>query len=163
MTIQNWVYFSEIVSAAAVVITLAYVALQIKQTNTATHRQMYIAAATGLSDYWRALAQDYSLYELFVSMLRSPGELSRTEKGRAYIVMDSYLTLMESYYLHNQQYGEKLSQERWERILARMFSTPGGNEYWRRRRFAYHDEFAAYIDTLLSPPEPPAPPPGGTA
>ena len=77
--------------------------------------------------------------------------------------MDSYLTLMESYYLHNQQYGEKLSQERWERILARMFSTPGGNEYWHRRRFAYHDEFAAYIDTLLSPPEPPAPPPGGTA
>jgi len=162
MTIQNWVYFSEIVSAAAVVITLAYVALQIKQTNTATHRQMYMAAATDLSDYWRALAQDYSLYELFVSMLRSPAELSRTEKGRAYIVMDAYLTLMESYYLHNQQYGEKLSQERWERILGRMFSTPGGNEYWQRRRFAYHDEFAAYIDTLLSPPEPPAPPPDGS-
>lgn len=157
MTIQNWVYLSEIVSAAAVVITLAYVALQIKQTNTATHRQMYIAAATGLSDYWRALAQDYPLYELFVSMLRSPTELSRTEKGRAYIVMDSYLTLMESYFLHNRQYGEKLSQERWERILSRLFGTPGGQEYWQRRRFGYHDKFADYIDSLLS--QPPAAPP----
>ena len=153
MTIQDWVPVSEIVGAVAVVVTLAYVAIQIRQTNTTTHRQMYQEAATALSEYWRALAQDYPLYELFVSMLRAPAELSRAEKGRAYIVMDSYLTLMESYYLHNRQYGEKLSQERWERILSRMFGTPGGNEYWQKRRFAYHDKFALYIDKLLAGPD----------
>lgn len=157
MTIQNQVYMSEIVTAAAVVITLAYVALQIKQTHTATHRQMSMAAA-GLSDYWRALAQDYPLYELFVSMLRAPDGLSRTEKGCVYIVMDSHLTLMESYYLHNRQYCEKLSQERWERILSRMFHTRGGNEYWHQRRFGCHDDFANYIDFLMSPHTAAAPP-----
>ncbi len=155
MTIQDWVSVSEIVGAAAVVVTLAYVALQIRQTNTATHRQMYIESVAGLSEYWRSLAQDYPLYELFVSMLRAPAELSRTEKGRAFIVMDSYMTLMESYYLHNRQYGEKLSQERWERVLGRLFSTPGGNEYWLKRRFGYHDEFATYIDNLQIAPNTP--------
>jgi hypothetical protein len=158
MTIQTWALFSEIVGAVAVVVTLAYVALQIKQSNTATHRQMYMAAAAGLAEYWVTLAQDYPLYELFVSMLRAPAELSRTDKERAYLVMDSYLTLMESYYLHNRQYGEDISQARWERILRRMFATPGGNEYWLKRRFAYHDEFAGYVDRLLSVPDISAPP-----
>jgi len=150
MTIQDLGAVGEVVGGIAVIATLVYLASQIRQSNIATHRLMYANAAEKISDYWLNLASNFELYELYVQMLRTPDELSRQESERAYLVLDSYLTLMESYYLHNRQYGETLSQQRWERVLARIFGTPGGRRYWSRRRVAFQDEFAGYLDGIVS-------------
>lgn len=150
MTIQDFGALGEVIGGIAVIVTLIYLGLQIRQFNIATHRQMYASAAEKISDYWLSLAKDFELYELYGRMLRDPEELSRQESARAYLVLDSYLTLMESYYLHNRQYGETLSQERWKRILARIFATPGGQQYWLRRRMAFQDEFARYLDAIIA-------------
>ena len=81
-------------------------------------------------------------------MLRDPEDLTEHDQNRGYLVMDSYLSLMESYYLHNREYGEDLSQERWGRMLRRMFDTPGGRKYWEKRRASFHAEFAKYLDAV---------------
>ncbi len=148
MNIQDLGAIGEIIGGVAVIATLIYLAMQIKQANVATHRNMYAQAATALSEYWLALAKDPELYESFTTMLRAPETLSEADRNRGYLVMDSYLSLMESYFLHNRQYGEQLSQERWGRMLLRLFDTPGGQEYWRRRRASFHADFAKYLDEL---------------
>ncbi len=149
MNLQDLAAIAEVVAGAAVIASLVYLALQIRQSNTATHRQMYMEAASTLSEYWLALAQDYPLYEKLTTMLRAPDELSNPEKEQAYLLFDSYMSLMESFYLHNQEYGENTSQERWGRILGRMLNAPGGTEYWLNRRFYFHGEFSIYVDSLF--------------
>lgn len=149
MTIQDLGALGEIIGAVAVIITLIYLAVQLRQSNRATHRLMYSNAAEKVSDFWANLASNIELFELYTRMLTDPDGLSRQESERAYLVLDAFLSLMESYYLHNRQYGETLSQERWERILERIFASPGGRQYWARRRFAFQREFADYLDGIV--------------
>ena len=130
MTIQDLGAIGELVGGAAVIATLIYLAIQVKQSNVSTHRNMYAQGATAISNYWLTLAKDPELYRTFTSMLRNPESLSRQELDQGYLVMDSYLSLMESYYLHNAEYGEEISQQRWARILRRMLSLTGGQKYW---------------------------------
>lgn len=69
---------------------------------------------------------------------------------QGHTVIESYFSLMEGYYLHNFEYGEKLAQERWSRVLRRLLSMPGGSLYWAQNRWKFHAEFAKYIDSLQS-------------
>jgi hypothetical protein len=149
MTVQDLGALGEIIGAVAVIITLIYLAVQMRQSNRATHRLMYSSAAEKVSDFWADLASNIELFELYTRLLTDPDGLSRQESERAHLVLDAFLALMESYFLHNRQYGETLSQERWERILSRIFATPGGRLYWARRRFAFQRDFAEYVDGIV--------------
>lgn len=150
MNIQDLAAIGEFVGGIAVLATLIYLALQVRQTNIATHRSIYAEAATTISDFWLSLAKDPALHGNFIDTLRESDELSEHDRDRGYLVMDSYLSLMESYFLHNRQYGERQSQERWRRTLTRLFGTPGARTYWRRRRWSFHDEFATYVDGIIA-------------
>lgn len=150
MNIQDLGAIGEIVGGVAVIATLVYLSVQMRQANIATHRSMYAQAATSISDFWLSLARDYPLYEAFAAMLRDAEGLTRQEIHQGYLVMDAYLSLLESYFLHNSQYGETLSQERWERLLRRMFQTAGGRKYWEARRESFHRDFSKYVDGILA-------------
>ena len=151
MSIQDLGAIGEMIGGVAVILTLIYLALQIRQTNKTTHRQMYGQAATAISEYWFNLAREPELHDLYRKMLMEPSQLARSDLERGFLVLDAYLSLMESYFLHNRQYHEDLSQQRWRRILAQVFNTPGGEMYWQKRRYAFHDEFADYLSSIVEP------------
>lgn len=150
--IQDLGSIGEVVGAIAVIATLVYLSRQIAQSNTATHRQMYSQAATAVSEFWLNLAREPELYELFRRMLTTPDQLQKHEVERAFLVLDSYLSLLEAYYLHNQEFGEVLSQDRWERVLRQLLHTEGGRMYWAKRKFAFHSDFAEYLSPFVKAP-----------
>ena len=150
MSIQEWGAIGEVIGGIAVVVTLIYLSIQLKQSNVTTHRNMYAQAAVAISDFWLNLAREPELHQLYLSMLHAPESLDEAQNQRAYLVMNGYLSLMESYYLHNQEYGERLSQERWSRILSRLLDSPGGRRYWSRRKAHFHQEFSDYVQTLVA-------------
>jgi len=153
-TIQDWGALGEIIGGLAVLFTIFYLALQLRRSTRATHRQTYQAAADSVARFALDLAHDPELQGLFRIGLRSPETLSEPDLFRAFSVLDAYRALMESFYLHNLEFDEVLSQERWQRILSRILSTPGGALYWKNRKWQYHAQFASYMDSLardLSP------------
>lgn len=158
MDFQDLGSIGEIVGALAVIVTLVYLSRQIAQANSATHRQMYSQAATSVSEFWLSLAKDPELYELFRRMVSNPDELTRLERERAFLVLDAYLSLLESYYLHNREFGEVLSQDRWNRVLDQILNTNGGRLYWRKRHSAFHSDFAAHLTSIITD----TPPASGT-
>ena len=149
MDIQDFGALGEVVGAVAVIATLVYLARQIRQANNSTHRQMYAQAATAVSEFWFNLAKEPELHALFQQMLSAPDSLTPQELERSYLVLDGYLALMESYYLHNREFKETESQDRWRRILERMMNAPGAVPYWQKRQFAFHEDFSAYISSLV--------------
>jgi hypothetical protein len=151
MTIQDWGALGEVAGGLAVIITLIYLIVQLKHNARATHRQTYNAAAEAVSRFSMELARDSSLNQVYRATLRSP--LSDEDRTQGFAVLDAYFTLMESYYLHNTAFGEKLSQERWARTMGRILATPGGNRYWPARAWQFHDEFAAYVRGLIVEPQ----------
>ena len=149
MTIQDWGAIGEIVGGLAVVVTLIYLAVQLKQSNLSTHRAMYASAAEAVADFWLDLAKHPELFECYQSALHAPEGMLAAKRDQGFLVLDAYMSLMESYFLHNRTYGEITSQARWSRTLAHIFNMPGGRLYWQGRRIAFHDDFASYVDDLV--------------
>lgn len=148
LTIQDWGSIGEVVGGLAVLVTVVYLAIQLRHSTQAAHRHTYNAAADSMAQFSWNLAKNPYLQKLYRTMLRAPDSLSDDELLQAETILDAYLTLMESYYLHNIEFGEKLSQARWGRIISRIVTTPGGRRYWQQRRWQFHEEFANYVDGL---------------
>ena len=148
MTIQDWGAIGEAVGGVAVLITLVYLALQLRRTTRAAHRQTYTAGAEAISRFSFDLARNPQLHSLYRRALQAPDSLEFEEQTQANAILDSYFSLMEGYYLHNIEYGEKLAQDRWSRILRRLLSMPGGGAYWAAHKWKFHVKFVDYIDSL---------------
>jgi hypothetical protein len=148
MSIQDWGAIGEAVGGAAVLVTLVYLALQLRRTSRVAHRQTYNAGAEAISRFLFELAENPGLHLLYRRSLQEPEKLEKDELLQGHTVIESYFSLMEGYYLHNFEYGEKLAQERWSRVLRRLLSMPGGSVYWAQNRWKFHAEFAKYIDSL---------------
>lgn len=149
MSIQDWGAVGELIGALAVLFTLLYLALQVRQSNLATHRSMYANAAEAIADFWMELAKNPALYDSYRACLRDAQGISSEERERGWLVLDAYMSLMESYYLHNRAYGEVLSEQRWTRTLTHLLNLPGGRRYWKTRRIAFHEDFAVYVDAMV--------------
>lgn len=148
MTIQDWGAIGEIIGGIAVLATLVYLAVQLRQNARVTHRQTYNNAADSVSRFSMSLAENPGLLRSYRLTLRSPDELDSDSRLQGFAVLDAYFTLMESYYLHNTAFGEVLSQERWSRTISSILATPGGAQYWHQRSWQFHDGFAGYVNTL---------------
>jgi hypothetical protein len=151
LTVQDWGAVGELIGAVAVIVTIIYLALQLKRSARATHRQTYHAAAEAIAEFSLTLARDQALNDRFRGALQTPDALLASDLNSGFAALDAYLALMESFYLHNREFGERLSQERWDRMLRRLFATPGAQRYWRERCWQFHAEFAAYVDALAHP------------
>jgi len=149
LTIQDWGSIGETVGGIAVLVTVVYLAIQLRHSTQAAHRQTYSAGADSIAQFSWNLAKNPYLQKLYRTMLSAPDSLSDDELLQAETILDAYLTLMESFYLHNMQFGEKLSQDRWGRTLSRIFAMPGGQRYWVQRRWQFQEEFANYVDELM--------------
>jgi hypothetical protein len=150
MTIQDWGAIGEAIGGIAVLFTLVYLALQLRRMTRAAHRQTYTAGAEAISRFSFDLAKNPELHFLYRRALREPDAPGFEESAQAHAILDSYFSLMEGYYLHNIEYGEKLAQERWSRILRRLFSVPGGRAYWADHNWKFHVKFVDYINSLRS-------------
>jgi hypothetical protein len=148
MTIQDWGAIGEAVGGIAVLFTLVYLALQLRRTTRVAHRQTYSAGAEAISRFSFELAQNPQLNSVYRRALKDPNALKSDELIQAHAILDSYFSLMEGYYLHNIEYGEKLAQDRWSRILRRLLSMPGGGAYWADHQWKFHVKFVDYINSL---------------
>ena len=150
MTIQDWGAIGGAIGGIAVLFTLVYLALQLRRTTRVAHRQTYTAGAEAISRFSFDLAKNPELHLVYRRALQDPDALGFEELAQAHAILDSYFALMEGYYLHNMEYGEKLAQERWSRILRRLLSMPGGRAYWADHSWKFHVQFVDYINSLQS-------------
>lgn len=79
MNIQDYGAIGEIVGGVAVIATLIYLSVQMRQANIATHRSMYAQAATSISEFW--LSQE-RWEQLLRRMLRTAGGRKYRETRR---------------------------------------------------------------------------------
>lgn len=148
LSLQDLGAVGELVGGIAVLVTLIYLAVQVRQASVTTHRQIYGQSAAAISEFWLDLAKDPQLHADYLRALREPEHADFEATQRGYLVLDAYFSLLESFYLHNLEYGEHASQERWARIICRILDTPGGRSYWSRRSDYFHQQFSDYVRSL---------------
>ena len=78
MSLEQYAYLAEIVAAMAVVPSLIYLAVQVRQSNAQTRAAARFAFVEATGDINAVIAQDKSVASLWRRGLRSPEDLART-------------------------------------------------------------------------------------
>ena len=142
----------EVVGAAGVIITLAYLASQIRQNN----RSQRLAASSSLehdvTQIRLALATDPDLLRILKTGLREPAALSETEVARFSMICVLFFQVA-SFAFENERDGFHY----WSSmgyVLSSYSGQPGFRQWWSEwgGRRAFSPEFAAEVERHLSSP-----------
>jgi hypothetical protein len=142
---------AEMLGAIAVLISIVYLAIQVKQ-NTEENR---ILRAQGLvtanADANALIANNSELSEIVRAGMIDFDALSEKEQFRFSTIFFSFMSKYD--FAYHQRTADRLDEKFWERTayeIGVFINLPGANQWWRRDKPRFSLEFAAYVDELLS-------------
>jgi hypothetical protein len=151
---MNWEAISaigEIVGAIAVIVTLIYLAVQVRRGTTATQAASIQAAAATDHEFLLAIGSDSVTAQLWSSYLAAPETLPDDQKMQGHLLMASLLRRLENIQIQNQL--GTLSPEGWQSRQA-MFNviarSRGYSAFLDSSMAAFLNEnFAKYMAQLI--------------
>jgi len=157
MNLQDLAAISEIIAALAVVISLIYVAIQIRQNNRQldenTNAVRASAVYSGLHlifDNRIAIFNDGETADIFYRGLEDPEELSAVEKTRFRLIFANAVDALFNTFSQTKASG--FSPETWEAQEAtarRLMGTAGGRWFWSNYRHEYREDFRVEFDGIM--------------
>ncbi len=153
MSLEQASYLSQIVGAIAVLASLLFIALQIRQ-NTESQRVVAVSTlANAIAAINVPAMQSPALGEALAKATRDWKGASREQRVLAHFFLFSYFKLGENaWYQHQRGVLETTQWAGWETMLRVFYHSVGVREdWWPRRRRAYSPEFQAYLANTPPP------------
>ena len=151
----------ELAAAIAVVLSLLFVGLEIRQNSATVQNAAAQAVHENFAAWYTSAQSDADLLALSTKGMRDYSSLSEIEKAQ-------FIAMFMAFSLHTQdaffkRKEESLSPELfrgWEYVSMNFFSTPGGKAFWDERGYMFADDFQDYIvnDIMAREPHPMARP-----
>jgi hypothetical protein len=153
LTLTDLASIAQVVGALAVVISLVYVALQVKSNSAAVRSASGTAANAAVQNWYMDLGSNQQISALYVRAMTSPEPLPRDEEFQ-FIVMTHALMLafQNSYFLERERTIDVELREAMTVTILGVKDLPGFRRYWRQRRSYFLKGFADYADELLARP-----------
>jgi hypothetical protein len=146
----------EIVGALGVIISLIYLASQIRTQN----RESRLAAATEWTSQWSnfvgSLAENPRLAEVWIKGLRDFSSLNESEVIQFSSQAGRFFRVAEG--LHDQYAQGRLAPKTWRgigRTIEDVMCYPGVKKWWPTRSHWYSEEFTAYVKPFFDSADPP--------
>ncbi|MEN8374802.1 MAG: hypothetical protein ABFS34_05080 [Gemmatimonadota bacterium] len=151
MNVQNWEAIGavgEIVGAVAVVLTLLYLAKQIRQSS----RSVEIGALRDTTSFWHRwsemLATSPGLAEVVAKGSDSYEALTEAEKLRYGAFVQSFFDSVEAFRDLVVKFRVSRDLAVLESILARRLAVPGVYAWWRENTEDYDADFVAWVEEV---------------
>ena len=146
MTFQDLGSIGELIAAIATLVTLAYLALQLKQNTTALKSQTFQQSSMDMSLTANSISSDGELAKIIIKAENGLNALSSDEKLRFHFWMLVAVRRFEAIYIQ-ALYGsiERKRIEGFERSILSLLSNVG-SEWGNKTKSALSDEFIAYAD-----------------
>ncbi len=140
---------ADLVGASGVVITLFYLALQLKEQN----RQSRLAATRDLARDWgnglNELAKDDDRFNLYMRAIQGYENLSGGERVKAYWLFSSVWRAVELQRLHLQEGHFSAEQfDRTEYRIKEMASFPGMRQWWSANKQQFSPDFVQHVEKI---------------
>ncbi len=141
---------SNFVAAIAIVFTLAYLAIQIRQNTSALRSTTTQAVHDQASDFYDMLASDSSLVTLLSEGLETPDKLTETEMARFFSVLFSVCFRMQNWYYQTElDVIDEAAFESWTYVTTRVAVYPGFQHFWNERKDAFVPAFRGYFEEKM--------------
>jgi len=150
MDITTLAAWGEFLGGIAVVVSLVYLASQIRQNSRLLQVSTTVALAQGDLEFWKLTIQDPDVMRIFSKGALNLESLSETERLRFDGVIQMFLREFQQSYFVAQDGA--LKPGLWEgeiKVMAWMFDQAGPRQWWDENRFGFGDEFGDYVDGLI--------------
>ena len=141
----------EILGAVAVVVTLVYLAIQLRQNTRALTSSTFHAVSSSMGQNMEILASDPALAALLIKAQSGPSALTEEERARFGFVMRMAFRRVETVYVQ-RSFGfiaPRLT-EGFERSALSAVIAGGAREWWEASKDAFSADFASWVDHELA-------------
>lgn len=151
MTLADLGNLGELVSAVAVVVSLVYLSVQIRQNTRTMKVSSHHATKTAYNTLHVAFGSDPVVSTLLDRGSEDYSQLSREERFRYAMLMRASFGLHGDMFLQLQE--RLLSDEEWAiqtRSIARALAPPGARTWWKRDSEIFPSAFRQEVDRILA-------------
>jgi hypothetical protein len=145
--LANW---GEFISGLAVVASLAYLALQVRQNTQSLRMENYARALERLATMQGQLSQDGGLTRLLAKGAANASSL--TPQERIQLTWALYEAFGAFEFMFHAARNRTLPDEVWERwssTVAWWLSFPGVQAWWRNRPAPFTGSFSAFVEGTI--------------
>jgi len=147
----NWVAIGaigELIGGAAVIATLIYLAVQLRQNTKGIRAQSYYNVVSGKNALYRELAANKELFNILgQGMVADPPLASVTDGARTHLLFYAFMNEFETTYLLYK--AGAVEEEIWLRDkaqMAGMIGFPGMINWWSLAKQYFHKDFVAEVE-----------------
>ena len=156
MTLQDLGNIGEFVAAVGVIVSLIYLAFQIRQNTKSVRTSMLHDSASRAADFTRVISEHKDLAHIFRTGLRGLEHLEDEDDMFRFMMLLS--TLFREYDdLFFQYRAGTITTESWDawrHSIRTILSNPGFVPFWDLRRIAFTESFRDFVESELEMTEP---------
>lgn len=150
----------DFIGGVAVLVTLVYLAIEIRQ-NTAqikigseiARADTYARSVESFSVFRDFLISDSEVAEIYLRGCRDLGSLKPVERLRFYLILQQAFHTMQAVIANIASTGTQIENPAHTLNLDWMMKQPGVREWWRSESGRYEESFAALVNSQLDPGE----------
>jgi hypothetical protein len=151
MSLEQLGLIADIVSAIAIVITLVYLALQIKDSSRSSRSAAVTDATTAMQAFYQELGSNPATSKLFLEAVTNPDALSQQDQFQYLMLMHScFLGFQRSFFLAREGTLDVDLRDSIGTAMHAVNRMPGMHLYWRQRKAYFQPEFVEWVEGLLA-------------
>ena len=154
MNILEWGALGELIGGIAIIVSLIYVGIQVKQNTVALQLRTAHNTTEDLADLYLIPAQNGEIANIFFHGVQDIDALIGVDRLRFYGYLHKFIRTYEN--AHYQYSRGALESDSFRGITKQfifVMSLPGGQAYWEERKSWYKEDFQWFIDSEIASPE----------
>ncbi len=151
MPLREWASIASVVSAVALVVSVIYVSIQIRNNTRAVRASAFQQVVDSFAGISLDIAKDRVLVDLYLRGSQEFASLSEVERAQYSLMLLSFLRRAENVFFQTEI--QLLQSEHWSGIresIKAIVAPPGARDCWGAIKGRLNPEFRAFIDKLNS-------------
>jgi hypothetical protein len=148
--LQDFANLGEFVSGVVVILSLVYLAIQVRQNTASIRTENFARALDRISAMQSLLSQNGELARLQARGVRDPSSLTPEERLQLTWWLSEAFGAFE--FMFHQSRSGALPDEVWNRWAATVgwwVSFPGVQAWWHSIPFPFSESFSSFVDGLI--------------
>jgi len=153
MGLQELAQIGEFLGGLSVLLTLIYLALQIRGNTKAVHSSAAQLTHDTLTQGYYELARNPQLNKVFRAGTRDLSTLSEDDVGQFFAFWSGTLYMAQNW-LYQKNAGT-LDDHLWSTFLSGMaanFHSAGFQSYWKERKYTFSHELQEWVEGIIAEP-----------
>lgn len=148
MTLAEIGIIGEIISSIAVIISLVYLAVQIRQSTETQRTSTYQSIVSDFGALNNNMASTPELSDMFVRGLEDFNQFKPDERARiSQVFFQCFRNFENMFYQHHRGYLDEDIWLGWKRLILTYYSRPGFQTWWEFRKDVYSVPFVSFLNS----------------